>query len=111
MTKHATKSKYFFYSKINAAKEWKYTVMERRPGVSQDVEEIKVEMTLLSSDYEVKAVSTNLKCVLLYRYQTDNEEVSLVDFGTSPSAVIKTNVLGKAIGMNIENVASLTSNF
>jgi hypothetical protein len=61
MTKHATKSKYLFYSKTSAAKEWKYTVMERRPGVSQDVEEIKVEMTLLSSDYEVKAVSKNLK--------------------------------------------------
>jgi hypothetical protein len=111
MTKHATKSKYLFYSKTSAAKEWKYTVMERRPGVSQDVEEIKVEMTLLSSDYEVKAVSANLKCVLLYRYQTDNEELSLVDFGTSPSAIIKTNVLGKTNRTDIRDVASLTSNF
>lgn len=111
MTKHAAKSQYLFYSKTNAAKEWKYTVMERRPGSSQDVEESKVELTLLSSEYEVKAVSTNFKCVLLYRYQTDNEEISLVDFGTSPSAIIKTNVLGKTIGLNIGNVASLTSKF
>jgi hypothetical protein len=99
------------FSKNPTAKEWMLTSVDYKPSITQDKDEEKVSLTLSSPDYEIKAVSRNLKCAILYRYETDNEELSLVDFGTGPSATIKTNVLGKASNVNIANVVLATAKF
>ncbi len=77
--------------------------MEYKPSASKDVEEVKVSLALSSPKYEVKAISKNFKCAILYRYETGSEELSLVDFGTGSTATLKANAVGKALNVTIAN--------